>query len=998
MSKQTEFWNMATPLEAALRLASHGIPVLPLCSYNHQDQTELHIKDCRRPGKRPLVAEWQSKATTDTSQISEWFTIWPNSNVGALTGGKSGLIAIDMDGEFGRTKLEELAKGDLPPTWEFETPGGGYRYLYRAPSGYGFKKVSIPSPNGGHEELAFLADGQQTVMPGSTHASGRHYTWAEGRSPDEIQLADAPEWMLRLMSNGYEVENGSSSLTGGSDTTMSLVQPSSSTFKSTSTSTSTYAAANTQADWAENLKGMPKLTSLAVKCPAIHKAVQTQLTEGCHEELWFRTISLLCRIGADNEALAFSRLSPVKHNAESERRISKAKSEAESTAYGPPRCTTFGCGESRVSHCFESVRHDAEGNVTNSPGWFLTHDFNALAKVESLLKRTRYKVKSGKLGQPTFDNKGEENGFSSIANFVAVPTREVSVDDGAEISRWFEIEGVLLSNGQTLRPLKINHTDFADLKWISEWGMAPNLEPGTVNKERMRHAIQQLAFVSKQVQVYGHLGFRQIGGKWRYLHAGGCIGEPGIGVEVDRRLEKYVLPESAGDVRVAVGQSLSLLEVADRKITTLLLALVYLAPLCEALRSAGSEPSFVVWLYGQTGTRKSTIAALFLSHFGNFSAKGPPASFKDTANSLERRAFDTKDTVLWIDDFHPSSNSVEARKMEQIVQSLLRAYGDRVGRGRMRSDASLRPDYPPRGLVVGTGELLPDGHSSNARMQAVEMTHQIVDLDKLTKAQSKAHLLAEAMAEYVKWVGERMDDPEYPVKLARKFQERRDLALPSQSHGRLAEAAAWLYLGLDSLLEFAEKAGVVSTEERLKELEKGWETLLTLSEEQSEQVDEVRPAKQFLSVVAGLLENGSLSVLPADRNEREKYDGVPLPETHVGWKDNDHFYFLPDILYNKVNAFLQRQDERVPLKKDALWKQLEAAGCLVPEVTKENGKQKVRRTRKKSIDGKKVPTVWLKLECLEERDEEVPSSREQARRAAASKRQPQTSTDLFSDT
>jgi len=34
----------------------------------------------------------------------------------------------------------------------------------------------------------------------------------------------------------------------------------------------------------------------------------------------------------------------------------------------------------------------------------------------------------------------------------------------------------------------------------------------------------------------------------------------------------------------------------------------------------------------------------------------------------------------------------------------------------MRADGSLRPPKPPRGLVISTGEEIPNGHSLRARM------------------------------------------------------------------------------------------------------------------------------------------------------------------------------------------------------------------------------------------------------------------------------------------
>jgi hypothetical protein len=72
-------------------------------------------------------------------------------------------------------------------------------------------------------------------------------------------------------------------------------------------------------------------------------------------------------------------------------------------------------------------------------------------------------------------------------------------------------------------------------------------------------------------------------------------------------------------------------------------------------------------------SRKSSIVADSLNQFGDFpSGKILPASFKDTANALENKAFSTKDSLLVIDDYHPSATILEGRNMEQLAQQLLR--------------------------------------------------------------------------------------------------------------------------------------------------------------------------------------------------------------------------------------------------------------------------------------------------------------------------------------
>src|SRR5262249_10847483 len=60
-----------------------------------------------------------------------------------------------------------------------------------------------------------------------------------------------------------------------------------------------------------------------------------------------------------------------------------------------------------------------------------------------------------------------------------------------------------------------------------------------------------------------------------------------------------------------------------------------------------------LWIEGQTGSLKSTLAARFLSHFGSFERISLPGAWSSTANQLERRAFLLKDVLFVVDDYAP---------------------------------------------------------------------------------------------------------------------------------------------------------------------------------------------------------------------------------------------------------------------------------------------------------------------------------------------------------
>ncbi len=226
-----------------------------------------------------------------------------------------------------------------------------------------------------------------------------------------------------------------------------------------------------------------------------------------------------------------------------------------------------------------------------------------------------------------------------LANFVALITDETTKDDGVETRKEFVLEGIT-ATGKQLPPAPVPTGKFAGMAWVIEcWGADANLYPGTTIKEKIRYAIQAAsAPLLRRSTVYTHSGWRRINGKTAYLYHGGAIGIDGVSVELSGSLSMYSLPDTTGDVKEAARISMEVLEVLPLRVSIPLLAHTYLAPLNELLAKAGCEPAHILYLAGKSGTRKSTVAALALNHFGaRFHHKRPPASFNDTANSIQEK-------------------------------------------------------------------------------------------------------------------------------------------------------------------------------------------------------------------------------------------------------------------------------------------------------------------------------------------------------------------------
>ena len=58
--------------------------------------------------KKPLTTHGLKDASKDIRQIEEWWTKWPDANIGIATGAISGIDVVDVDVKNGAKGLETL--------------------------------------------------------------------------------------------------------------------------------------------------------------------------------------------------------------------------------------------------------------------------------------------------------------------------------------------------------------------------------------------------------------------------------------------------------------------------------------------------------------------------------------------------------------------------------------------------------------------------------------------------------------------------------------------------------------------------------------------------------------------------------------------------------------------------------------------------------------------------------------------------------------------------
>ncbi|HEV3080975.1 MAG TPA: DUF927 domain-containing protein, partial [Gemmataceae bacterium] len=487
----------------------------------------------------------------------------------------------------------------------------------------------------------------------------------------------------------------------------------------------------------------------------------------------------------------------------------------------------------------------------------------------ALLGEAGYRIQDGRLCREC----GTPDGGMALVplcNFTAQICEVITRDDGVELVSQFVLDGTL-ADGRPLPPVQVPTADFAGLDWVTPlWHGEAVVYAGMGMHDHARVAIELLSQNRTRRTIFTHTGWREIAGVWHYLHGGGAIGPagtaPDIEVSLPGALARYTMPPPPEEAELiaAVRASLALLDgLAPDQLAFPLQGAVFRA----ALGTAPGALDLSVHLAGPHGAGKSELVALAVQHYGaGMDARNLPGSWLSTGNALEGLAFAAKDALFVVDDYAPRGTSGDRQRLEREADRLLRAQGNRAGRQRMRADGGIRPERPPRGLILSTGEDVPGGQSLRGRLLILDASPGDVPLARLTSYQrdASAGLYAKAMAGFVRWLA-----PHYGELCVRLPDERaalRDKALTGAGSPRTPGIVADLALGLKLFFDFACSIKACTDAERDTFACRGWQALLKAADAHAKHVEAAEPTALFLRLLLAALASGRAHV--ADREGR----------------------------------------------------------------------------------------------------------------------------------
>lgn len=528
-----------------------------------------------------------------------------------------------------------------------------------------------------------------------------------------------------------------------------------------------------------------------------------------------------------------------------------------------------------------------------------------------------------------------------ITNFSAQIIKDIEEDDGVEQRRSFELTARL---GSLVRTITLTAEQFRQMRWpLEHLGSSAVLFPGFGAEARAAAAIQLLSKGAEREARYAHTGWKKLPCGWVYLHSGGAVAGAGVPTAdlaqvrtSNESLQAFALPEPPEHEKLMAGirAVVGLLEVAPIRITIPLLAGV--------VRAVLGRPDFSLFVVGRTNTFKSELASLVQRFFGaGMDARSLPGSWTSTGNALEDLAFMTKDAVLVIDDFKPSGDSVGDAKLNAQADRVLRSLGNGSARRRMRADGSLRPQRPPRALIVSTGEELPRGESLRTRMLIMEIAPGDVSKERLTRCQRDAAsgLYAAVTAALCQWLAGRFDQVQSELKTRTETLRHEWSAKPGllgRQYTMLAELQAVLEIFLQFLQETTDEQ-VLTAEQAEAFMVRAGEAFEEIAVAQAAHVASIDPVDRYFELLRTALASGRAYLCGpnGDRPEHAYRWGWSSDDAgelrprgrQIGWVNGPDVYLLPDAAFQAANEAAPYQ-QGVPIAEQTLRRRLKERGLL----------------------------------------------------------------------
>jgi hypothetical protein len=387
-------------------------------------------------------------------------------------------------------------------------------------------------------------------------------------------------------------------------------------------------------------------------------------------------------------------------------------------------------------------------------------------------------------------------------------------------------------------------------------------------------------------------------------------------------------------------------------------------------RLKGFKP-YVLAVIGDTGHGKTTCTSYFQSFFGPEFTNAELPNWGYTAKALELAGHYFKDALYLIDDYKKRHFTTVSALKE--ATRILQNYADGTGRSRLSRSSRMMSSTYIRGMVLITGEDLPEGESSTlARVVPLPLAKKPLTQEEVSikrRCDKRRPLYAGVMARYIAWTQLKGDAylQERAEELFDTFLADADVvAVDADNKARILQNLALNLLGFLLWTEFAGEFDVLAEAEAGRMAQEHYEFLKSVFLGHATAVSEERPFELFLRDLRAIIDSEVVRLVrirPKARGfETDAEQSGPRNKPLIGYEDRDHVYLLQDAVFKEVGEYRARGHiDAGEFSRRAVVDQLLNNGVLVPNANRA-GTNTVKKHRI-TVDGdqKRVLKVERKV-------------------------------------
>ena len=449
----------------------------------------------------------------------------------------------------------------------------------------------------------------------------------------------------------------------------------------------------------------------------------------------------------------------------------------------------------------------------------------------------------------------------------------------------------------------VKYTDIEDPKWIREISQGEAyLFPEKEAKRQFIYYVHALLETSNVPEewIYESTGWRKLrDGKYYFIDSTGVIGHPEIPACCKENF--HIIKEEFPVQENYIRETLGMIDICfDKKISSMLFLYNHVGMLTTLFKLANFPVRFIMGCIGISNSKKTSLSSLMTQLFNRDVIK-PEISFTSTEGGIETAMAQYGDAVLLIDDFMPGASRQKQNQLQNKLELILRAYGDRIAKRRMTDfcKTDTKVSYPVRGCCLITGEQISGTYSSMSRIIVLSQTAKDVDVERLSYYQRKPHLMSKYVYDFLSYVTENFEFLiDYMKENCFEIRNRQLFKVPrfSEVYAVFAISVDIILMFLESTLKFSE-----AEQENLKILFR--EIIVSvLRENEHRLVGQNMPTIILETIRDNLLNNANCVKKSLYKGGQ---DAVPYDESFV--------YVKLEILYLWVKEYIKKYDCTVAL-------------------------------------------------------------------------------------